>query len=346
MPLSIKSFFSKKYPAKLCSPSLFPLAHNKIAHMRTVPDFSSLLQACRLCPRQCGIDRRQGATGFCRVGLQGAIASVTPHHGEEPVLSGSKGICNVFFSHCNLSCLFCQNHQISRNTSDLARCLDLPQAIQAIAGILDQGIHHLGFVSPSHMVPQMLTIIDALRKLGFRPVVVYNSNGYDQVSTLRLLEDWVDVYLPDCKYMDARLAQEYSGAADYPEKAGQALVEMYRQKGSLLHLDKEGMAERGMIVRHLVLPGAVENSLKVLRFLATSLSGRIHLSLMAQYYPAARAMQSKTLGRRITAKEYEAVVTEAERLGFCNGWIQDHDSADFYCPDFGQDRPFTPKDSA
>lgn len=323
-----------------------PCPHIKTIHMRALPDLAPLLQVCQLCPRQCGVNRKEGATGFCRVGLQGAIASVTPHYGEEPVLSGSKGICNVFFSHCNLSCLFCQNHQISRNTSALAKSLELPEAVQAVAGILDQGIRHLGFVSPTHMVPQMLMIIDAVRKLGFRPVVVYNSNGYDQVSTLRLLEDWVDVYLPDCKYMDARLAQEYSGAANYPEKAGQALMEMYRQKGSLLHLDEEGMAERGMIVRHLVLPGAVENSLKVLRFLAASLSSRIHLSLMAQYYPTAEAMHTKDLSRRITAQEYEEVVAEAERLGFSNGWIQDYASADFYCPDFGQDTPFGPKNSA
>jgi len=299
------------------------------------------LHNCRICPRQCGVDRFVEPTGFCRTDAGYAIAAVTLHRGEEPVLSGSKGICNVFFGHCNLRCLYCQNFQISRNES---RGKGDDWSLQAVVGevtaILDTGVRHLGFVSPSHMVPQMVAIIREVQRQGYRPVIVYNSNGYDRVATLQQLEALIDVYLPDCKYMDAVLAGKWSGAADYPAVAAAALREMYRQKGTVLHLDDEGMVERGLIVRHLVLPGAVANSLAVLRFIAGELSNRITLSLMAQYRPIEAVIERAPLNRRLLPAEYAEVVAAMEQLGFTEGWVQECTSADYYNPDFDQESPF------
>jgi len=270
------------------------------------------------------------------------IAAITLHRGEEPAISGLQGICNVFFSHCNLQCRFCQNHQISGNNRPSSSAFhSSAQAVDAIAAILETGNHRLGFVSPSHMVPQMVAIITELRRRGFRPVVVYNSNGYDRVQTLQTLEDWVDVYLPDCKYSDPQLAHTLSGAADYPEVAAAALAEMYRQKGNILHLDDHGLAERGLIVRHLVLPGAVTNSLNVLRFLARDLSPRLTLSLMAQYQPTAAMAGCPPFDRPISPAEYDQVAAELDRLGFSNGWMQDITSAGYYNPDFSRPAPFS-----
>ena len=269
------------------------------------------------------------------------MAAITPHRGEEPAISGRLGICNVFFNHCNLRCVFCQNVQISRNNQQAQKtCQTLDEIVTRITAILATGINHLGFVSPSHVVPQMVRIIRAVHDRGFKPVVVYNSNGYDRVATLRALEDWVDVYLPDCKYSDPLLAGRYSGAADYPEVALAALREMYRQKGNVLHLDDQGLAERGLIVRHLVLPGAIANSLEVIRLLAEQLSPKITLSLMAQYQPTAAVAGLPPLNRQLLPEEYRQVVASMEESGFTNGWVQELASAAYYNPDFNRALPF------
>lgn len=299
------------------------------------------LARCTLCPRQCGVDRLVGPTGFCRIDDGLAIAAITRHRGEEPVLCGERGICNVFFGHCNLRCRFCQNVQISRNHTPIKGAnWSLAQVVEQIIAILETGINHLGFVSPSHMVVQMVAIIEALHSRGRHPIVVYNSNGYDRVATLRALEGLVDVYLPDFKYSDTTLAGHYSAAPDYPEVAAAALAEMYRQKGNLLHLDDDGLAERGLIVRHLVLPGAVANSLGVLRLLAEDLSPRLSLSLMSQYQPTAAVADDPLLSRTLLPAEYDQVVAEMERLGFTHGWVQDVASPAYYNPDFKKDSPF------
>lgn len=301
------------------------------------------LHHCLLCPRQCGVDRFAGPSGFCRTDAGYGIASVTLHRGEEPVLSGAKGICNVFFGHCNLRCRYCQNEQISRNETRIKGAeWPLTVVAETIVAILQTAeIDRLGFVSPSHMVPQMVAIIQEVRRMGFRPVVVYNSNGYDRVATLRTLEDWVDIYLPDYKYSDPVLAESLSGTVDYPQVAAAALREMYRQKGNVLHLDANGLAERGLIVRHLVLPGTVANSLAVLQFLAGSLSNRITLSLMSQYNPTTDVADLEPFNRRLQPGEYAEVIAEMERIGFANGWVQEFSSATCYCPDFRRDSPFS-----
>ena len=299
------------------------------------------LDPCTLCPRRCGTHRLSGELGYCQTDGSLQVAAVTLHRGEEPAISGAAGICNVFFSHCNLRCVFCQNAQISRNNlreHGIFQTID--EVVAKIAAILATGINHLGFVSPSHLVPQMVQIIQAVHARGYKPVIVYNSNGYDRVATLRALEEWVDVYLPDCKYSDALLAAKYSGATDYPQVALAALGEMYRQKGNMLHLDDYGLAERGLIVRHLVLPGAVANSLGVLSLLAEQLSPKITLSLMAQYQPTAAVAAMPPLHRQLLPEEYQQVVSAMEEHGFINGWVQELASATYYNPDFNKETPF------
>jgi len=299
-----------------------------------------LRRRCTLCPHACGVDRDR-SRGFCGTGSGFEVASVTVHHGEEPVISGTDGICNIFFSGCNLQCVYCQNYQISRNNDRIQSSIpSLPELIGRITVILDRGIENIGFVSPSHMVPQVRTIIEELRRLGYFPIVVYNTNAYEKVETLRSLEGLVDVYLPDFKYMDESLAARWSGTADYPEVVCAAVKEMYRQKGNRLFFTDSGKLRSGMIVRHLVLPEAVASSIGVFRFLADELSSRLAVSLMAQYQPTRHVMGLPPLHRKITAAEYEQVVTEVERLGFENGWFQGYDSAEHYNPDFTLPSPF------
>lgn len=294
---------------------------------------------CEACPRACGVDRAAGATGYCRSGSGLEIASICLHRGEEPVISGEQGICNVFFSHCNLQCVYCQNGQISRNDSP-ARSMSLEDAVRIAARLLDEGASSIGFVSPSHMVPQMRSIVEAVRATGRRPVVVFNTNAYDRPETIASIEDLVDVYLPDFKYMDHSLALELSGAWNYPDVARAALREMHRQKGSNLALRDDGTAASGLIVRHLILPGQTENSKAVLRTIAEELSPAVHVSLMSQYYPSATVAGHPWLGRPITRGEYDEVLDELERLGFTRGWVQELESERTYRPDFTKPHPF------
>lgn len=293
---------------------------------------------CSVCPRSCP-DRQRG---YCRIGAGFAVAAVCLHRGEEPPVSGTAGICNVFFAHCNLQCLFCQNYQISRNSSPISAGLDsLGQIIPEIEALLDGGARSVGFVSPSHRIPQMLRIIRELRRRGRTPAMVMNTNCYDRAETIAGLEGEIGVYLPDLKYLDPELARRWSGAADYPEAATAALREMFRQKGAALDLAPDGTARSGLIVRHLVLPGAVENSRACLRFIAEELSSDIHVSLMAQYHPSPAVRNHPELGRPLREEEYGEVREELERLGFHRGWVQELESHGSYLPDFGRPEVFS-----
>jgi putative pyruvate formate lyase activating enzyme len=303
--------------------------------------FQALLTDCCYCPHHCHVNRTVGDTGFCKTGAEFEIAAVVAHLGEEPVISGKNGICNVFFRHCNLKCVFCQNYQISQpNASKNIDALPILEVMQKITDCLDNGCRSLGFVSPSHMIPHVKLIIQLLHKSGRFPVIVYNSNAYDDNEMLKSLEGLVNVYLPDLKYMDTVLSMKYSGIADYPEKAVLALKEMYRQKGSTLIIDDDGTALSGMIIRHLVLPGNTKNSFQVLNFIAEELSPNIHISLMAQYYPVHNASDFQELSEVLTQDEYSAVISEFERIGLHRGWIQELNSHGHYRPDFNLDNPF------
>jgi len=269
------------------------------------------------------------------------VSSIFPHKGEEPVISGEKGICNVFFAHCNLQCIFCQNHQISRNTKHGKNWLtDTKIIVDKIKSLLDSGIGMVGFVSPSHQVVQMVEIVNSLNKSGYKPIIVYNSNGYDKVETLKMLEDIVDVYLPDLKYYNSALALKFSGVSDYFQVASKAIKEMYRQKGSSLIRNNEGAANFGMIIRHLVLPGHANDSITLLNFLAEEVSAKLYISLMSQYYPPAGLSLPNELNQHVGIEEYKKVIEVLEKHGF-RGWIQDIESNQYYRPDFESSTPFS-----
>ncbi len=299
------------------------------------------LHNCDLCPRECHADRFISRTGFCKSDASFNISSICIHHGEEPAIGGKNGICNIFFTHCNLQCIYCQNYQISDNRNPVKRtAIELEEVIRQVTAILDQGINRVGFVSPSHFIPQVKIIMQCIHSLGYKPVWVFNTNGYDKVETLKSLKGMIDVYLPDLKYMESSQAGEYSDAPGYPEVATLALKEMFRQKGPVLHLDREGAAESGIIIRHLVLPGHKENSLKVLNFIAENLSPKLNVSLMSQYYPTPRVSCHPRLNKTVSPEEYSLIVKELDRLGMYNGWIQELDSAANYQPDFEREEPF------
>lgn len=310
-------------------------------------DYSRLLEPleelrnCNICPRRCNADRFSGKKGYCKADASFSISSIFAHQGEEPPISGARGICNIFFTNCNLQCVYCQNYQISCNLNDYtAEKMTLQQVLRQITAILGTGVNHVGFVSPSHFVPQVKIIINALRELGLDPVFVYNTNGYDRPEVIRQLEDYIDIYLPDIKYSDPELSRQYSDAGDFPEVSLLSLKEMFRQKGAELPLNAEGYALRGILVRHLVLPGHPENSINVLRTIAREVSNDLHISLMSQYYPTHRVMQHAFLGRTLKGKEYYRVVNELEELGFDNGWVQHLSSSHTYRPDFDSETPF------
>jgi putative pyruvate formate lyase activating enzyme len=299
------------------------------------------LEHCTLCPRECGVNRFKGGKGFCKTDAGFNVASVCAHMGEEPPISGSGGICNIFFEGCNLRCLYCQNHEISHLCSTLYhRGIDLQMLIDRIEKILSTGIKAVGFVSPSHVVPQVKAIIKGLNLRGIKPVTVYNTSSYDKAETLRSIADLIDVYLPDFKYVTSSLSLEYSEAIDYPETAIKALREMYFQKGSVLRIDEEGRAESGLLIRHLVLPGHAEESIKVLEAIAAELSPGVSLSLMSQYHPTVRVRNQPPLNRPVKKDEYDRVIAAMERLGFRKGWVQDLDSFHNYIPDFTKEHPF------
>lgn len=300
---------------------------------------------CTVCPRKCAVDRTLGL-GFCHASRQVEVASVCVHTGEEPPLCGKKGICNVFFAHCNLQCVFCQNSDISRGEVDADRIFyhSMDEVVDRIAEVIAQTENVLGLVSPSHYAFAVPELIDRLHQRGLFPTVVYNTGGYDSVEMLRTLEPWVDVYLPDFKYIDPSLAARYSHAADYPEVAQAALREMVRQKGTGLLTDEDDVAFRGVIVRHLVLPGAVENSLGVLDWMADEISANLHISLMAQYFPPRQFDGDLApLNRRLTLEEYQQVVDHFYEEGFHKGWVQELSASDNYHPDFNKQEAFERK---
>lgn len=306
-----------------------------------MPELDDPLADCTCCPRNCHAARSQGRLGYCRSGAGISVGSICVHRGEEPVIGGKNGICNVFFTRCNLQCVYCQNFQISRNTGDIVEHkLSLAEVVSRITRILDCAVTSVGFVSPSHVIPQMKSIIHGLSERKPNPTFIFNTNAYDKVETIRSLEGMTDVYLPDLKYMSADLAARFSDARNYPEVATAAIKEMFRQKGPDILLDAEGIVRSGLIIRHLVLPGQIENSRRCLRWIAEELSPSVHVSLLAQYRPTSLVANHPHLGRALRKDEYDAVLEEMEALGFERGWTQELSSSDSYRPDFAQSHPF------
>jgi putative pyruvate formate lyase activating enzyme len=312
-------------------------------------------KSCIICPRNCKVNRVKSPGGYCKTGAGFAISTICIHRGEEPPVNGKHGICNIFFTGCNLQCIFCQNHEISfagksvpesmagttwRYNPSLNSELTLREVIDNIIKILDQGISAVGFVTPSHVIPQVKEIINELRRQGRNPIFVFNTNAYDKLETIREMESYIDVFLPDFKYMDPSAALRLSDASDYPEIALASVREMYRLKSSTLIINEEGQAESGLIIRHLVIPGYVENSLAVLRTIAEQISTGVYISLMSQYHPTEHVRVIPELNRGLYPEEYQRVVDEMERLGFRKGYFQQLDSSIHYRPDFSKENPF------
>lgn len=283
---------------------------------------------CTLCPRRCGVDRTRGQLGFCKMPGQVHAARAGVHYWEEPVISGSFGSGAVFFSGCTLKCAFCQNYDISQE--NFGKPLTSAELRAAFERLIDEGVQNINLVTPTHFLPDILPALEP--KL---PVpVVYNCGGYESVETLRQLEGKIDVYLPDFKYSDNALAKKLSSAPDYFETASAAILEMYRQVGKPVLEDDE--MKRGVLVRHLVLPGCVDNSLGVLDWVAEHFrSGDILFSLMSQYVPMGRAAEMPPFDRRITELEYDSVLSYMMLLGIEDGYTQDFSSAERgYTPSF------------
>ena len=270
------------------------------------------LEECTMCPRQCRVNRRKGEKGACRTGEQAVVASYNPHFGEEAPLVGRHGSGTIFFSWCNLRCRFCQNYEISQlgagepvEPEELAAMMLRLQAL---------GCHNINLVSPTHVVPQILAGLYIAAQAGLHIPLVYNTGGYDALDTLKLLDGIVDIYMPDMKYADADLARRYSGIADYPRHNQAAVKEMHRQVGDLM-LDKDGIALRGLLVRHLVLPEGLAGTEEIVRFIAEEISKNTYLNIMDQYRPCYEAHRLPPLNRRITRAEYEAAVQAARAVG-------------------------------
>ena len=301
------------------------------------------LESCDICPRECGVDRTQGQLGFCVSPAAPLVASICRHHGEEPPVSGTRGSGTIFFANCNLRCVFCQNHQISQNPAAYAsHVISTRDLAEDMVRLQDElGCHNVNLVSPTHFVPAIMEALCIAIPLGLRIPLVYNTGGYDSVDVLRMLDGVVDVYLPDLKYASNAVGGRLSQVNDYVEKSRAALVEMHRQVGSALTWGNDGTVSRGMIVRHLVLPGGLAGSEESLRWLAEELSPDIALSLMAQYYPAHRATTMAVLSRPLGASEYDDVVRSVQEMGFSNVWTQETRAQEYYRPDFSrEEHPF------
>ena len=308
-----------------------------------VDELYTRLTACSVCPRNCGVNRLNNIRGYCRSGKSAELSSYCDHHGEEPALSGTKGSGTIFFSHCNLRCVYCQNHQISQDFDPSSVQVDTGYLARIMLDLQDKlGCHNINLVSPSHYVPQITAAIYEAIPMGLKIPIVYNTNAYDAVSTLQMLDGIIDIYLPDIKYASNKYARKYSRSTNYVAFSRAAIREMYSQVGNLI-MDASGIAQRGLIVRHLILPNNVAGSVDSLKWIANELSPETSLSIMAQYYPCHKAQEESLLSRKISLSEYGLVANALDTLGMENGWLQEMDSADNYLPDFENDgHPFAP----
>lgn len=277
------------------------------------------LRRCDLCPRECRVDRHAGATGVCRAGWVPRIASANIHHGEEPPISGSRGSGTIFLSGCSLSCSFCQNFPISQlgNGTDITTA----ELARRMLRLQEQGAHNINFVTPSHFLPQVLAALYLAIPLGFRLPIVWNSSGYEKVDALRLLDGVVDIFLPDMKYARNEEAARFSSVSGYRDANRDSVSEMLRQVGHL-EVDAEGVAVKGLIIRHLVLPEGSAGTRQTLTWIAENLGCESNISLMRQFFPAYKALETPGIHRKLTGDEYEEAIAALEEAGLENGWVQ------------------------
>ncbi|MCS6827113.1 MAG: radical SAM protein [Caldilinea sp.] len=295
------------------TPAYMALYRSGELHARAQEAVAGLAQ-CRVCPRDCAVDRLADKTGVCKTGRYARVSSYFPHFGEEDCLRGWRGSGTIFFAWCNLRCVFCQNFELSQEGVGVETS---PEQLAAMMLELQaQGVHNINLVTPEHVVPQVLEALVIAVEQGLRLPIVYNTSAYDSPESLRLLDGVVDIYMPDFKFWTPQLAQRYLKAKEYPEAARRAILEMHRQVGDLV-IDENGLAQRGLLLRHLVMPGFLEETKAILRFVAEEVSSNTYVNLMDQYYPAGRvdAQHYVELNRRLTRSEYTEAVSYAQRLG-------------------------------
>jgi putative pyruvate formate lyase activating enzyme len=272
----------------------------------------SLLKSCVLCPRKCNADRLSGEIGTCKTAKFAWISSYNPHFGEEEPLVGSHGSGTIFFTHCNLLCKFCQNFDISHHAN--GRQVSDDELAGIMLRLQNQGCHNINFVTPSHVVPQILSAVENAVPRGLSIPLIFNTGGYDRITTLKLLDGVIDIYMPDFKFWDSRVAEIACQAVDYPKVAQKALMEMHRQVGDL-QIDDAGIARRGLLIRHLVLPNGMAGTRKIMRFIAQHISPDSYVNIMSQYRPCGRAAEVKKLDSYLLSQEYHMAVDVAKREG-------------------------------
>lgn len=292
----------------------------------------NILSECSLCPWECGVNRRAGEKGVCQSGDTLIVAKSLPHFGEEPVVTGENGSGTIFFAYCHLTCRFCQNYQISQQHRGYPASSE--QLADAMISLQKKGCHNINFVSPTHFLPMIMRALSKSIAKGLTLPLVYNSNGYEKTEVLKLLDGIIDIYLPDAKYGNDRQALEYSGAQRYTHYNLSALEEMYRQVGPL-KINEKGIAERGLIIRHLVLPHGISGTEEVLKMIKECIGTEVHLSLMGQYFPTYRVHKQEKINRKLTREEYQNCLELLDKYGFEHGWCQDsEDIQDEFVPDF------------
>jgi putative pyruvate formate lyase activating enzyme len=301
-----------------------------------VSALKEIFKDCVLCPRHCHVDRTRGDIGYCRLPAKIVMDCAQAHHGEEPPLSGTRGAGTIFFSSCNLGCIYCQNYQISHNPS--GKELDVNELARVMLDLQLRGCHNIEPVTPTPQTPLIMEAFLSARENGLQIPFVYNCGGYEDAQIIKLLEGMVDIYLPDFKYGEVQDGLAFSSAPDYPGFALDSLKEMVRQVGDGLEIEN-GIAVRGIIVRHLVLPGRTENSKEVFRLIKKHISTSVPISLMSQYTPIAGVSNHPLLGRRLTTKEYNQILDYALDLGFENLFVQEVNEFSL-TPDFDKEKPF------
>lgn len=279
-----------------------------------IRDATAKLSSCTLCPRQCRVNRTEGETGFCQIGPEAIVASYNPHFGEESPLVGTGGSGTIFFCGCNLRCLFCQNYDISHHPETEGTAVTDTQLASIMVELQTRGCHNINFVTPSHVIPQILAALPAAIESGLTVPLVYNSSGYDSVESLKLLEGVIDIYMPDFKFWDKMSGKRYANAPDYPEMARIAVKEMHHQVGDLI-IDDNGLATRGMLFRHLVMPEGLAETEEILTFIADKISKNSYVNVMDQYHPCGRARNTPPLDRTLTGEEYGQAVKAAHQAG-------------------------------
>lgn len=279
-----------------------------------------ILSSCQLCPRNCGKNRLKGEKGFCNSGEEILISSYNAHFGEEPPLVGEYGSGTIFFTNCTLRCVYCQNYPISQLGH--GKKVSIEEMAEIMLVLQRRKCHNINLVTPTHFVPQILKSLKIAIKKGLNLPLVYNTSGYESLHTLRLLDKIIDIYLPDARYADNKIAEKYSAAPHYFQVMKEAIKEMYQQVGNLM-LDKKNIARSGLIVRHLVLPENLSGTRQIMRFIAQEISPDVYVSLMSQYFPAYLAEQFSPLSRRINHNEYKKALKALQEEGLENGWFQE-----------------------